>query len=360
MNTRDSLALEAKASSEICQTTNKFLFNFAVSHSGGGFKRLFAYAKWFNENGGAMFIIHPRCERLLLEFPNNRFFIVNQPRYQRIYRDCTYLSRIDREVGRPDLYYSYGIPVNVRFGKLNWFHLSNLLPLDWRGIPLSLLDKLKFFSLGLRIRSCVKNADIISAESRYSLSRINVRPQEKLFLSVNGSDDELASLKDDKPLEKDNIAVILGTYKYKALEESYAVFDMLKKNNSGLKLMIIGDQKFIPKKLLFDTSVIVKGVLERRDVVACLRRARYYISTTYIENSYNAASEGVFFADESYISDIGPHRELMSNMHFERISVPNVGRPLLYIRKTDLSGRNLRAWSEVVGEMIDHIHARTQ
>ena len=57
---------------------NKFLFNFSASYSGGGFKRLQAFAKWFNQNGGAYFIIHPRCNDLKNEFQNNHFIIANQ------------------------------------------------------------------------------------------------------------------------------------------------------------------------------------------------------------------------------------------------------------------------------------------
>ena len=50
------------------QLEYNYLFNFAVSHIGGGFKRLHEYAKWFNDHGGAYFIIHPHCENLITEF----------------------------------------------------------------------------------------------------------------------------------------------------------------------------------------------------------------------------------------------------------------------------------------------------
>lgn len=34
-----------------------FLFNFAASHSGSGYKRLHEYARWFDGNGGTTFAI---------------------------------------------------------------------------------------------------------------------------------------------------------------------------------------------------------------------------------------------------------------------------------------------------------------
>jgi hypothetical protein len=86
-----------------------------------------------------------------------------------------------------------------------------------------------------------------------------------------------------------------------------------------------------------------------------LRRAKYYISTTHIENSYNAASEGVFFADESYISDIGPHRELLANAPIERVSVPHMNRSVLHVRREHLSGANLTTWQDVIADVIGRV-----
>jgi hypothetical protein len=331
------------------QIQNRYLFNFAVSYSGGGFKRLYEYAKWFNGNGGAWFIIHPRCEDLIGEFPNNRFFLVSQPGYQRIFNDCGYLKKIETELGQPALYYSYGIPIYFRFGRINWFHLSNVLPLGSRGIPLPLFDRLKLAILGWKIRRNFQNADVISAESNFSLGLIEAEQTEKLFLSVNGSDDELTYRQN---CIKQNIAVVLGTYRYKALEDSFYVYEMLRKINGELKLMIIGNEKTIPEKLRHNNSIIIAGLLRRSEVIEYLRKARYYISTTRIENSYNAASEGVFFADESYISDIGPHRELLASMPFDRVSVPNMTKPILHVNREDISGANLKSWESVITDMI--------
>jgi hypothetical protein len=334
---------------------NKYLFNFAVSHSGGGYKRLYEYSKWFNENGGAWFIIHPHCGSLVYEFTNNRFFLVKQPRYKRIFNDCEYLVAIKKEIGTPDMYYSYGIPIYARFGIVNWFHLSNVLPLFLRNIPISLYDRLKLIYLGRRIRRNFQNSDVISAESKFSLSLMNTKHTGKLFLSVNGSNDEILYPSSKYASKKDNTAVVLGTYRYKALKDSYHVFEMLRKQNSKLKLEIIGVEENIPKEMRNNRSIIVRGVLNRDDVVECLRKAKYYISTTYIENSYNAASEGVFFADESYISDIGPHRELLGDMPFDQVLVPNLSRPILHVRRNDLSIGNLKTWEEVIVEMTNHV-----
>jgi glycosyltransferase involved in cell wall biosynthesis len=260
-----------------------------------------------------------------------------------------------KNIGQPEFYYSYGIPIYSRVGKINWFHLSNALPLGTQGIPLTLFDRLKLNFLGWRMNQNFNNADIISAESNASLKLFAAEQTEKLFVSGNGCDDELSYLKNEDAQTKDDLATVVGTYKYKALNDSYHVFEMLRKKNSALKLMIIGDEKPVPRSLRHNKNVIISGVLPRADVMESLKRSKYYISTTYIENSYNAASEGIFSADESYISDIGPHRELLENIPFERISIPNMTRPILHIKRQDTSGVNLKTWDVIIKEMLGRI-----
>jgi hypothetical protein len=331
---------------------HRFLLNFAASYSTGGYKRLHEYARWFNEHGGSWFAIHPRCAGLAHTFPNNRYFVIRQSRVRRLFDDCGYLTEIAREIGQPALYYSYGIPLYRRFGKVNWFHLSNVLPFRAAGVPLSGLARLKADLLGRRIRAGFGNADVISAESNCSLAMINSGYPEKMLVSVNGSDDEIVQLEAKGTALKENVATVVGTTAYKALEDSHRVFEVLKSTNAQLQLKLIGNPKWIPRALRAKDGVIACGVLARPEVMDCLRKSRYYISTTCIENSYNAASEGIFLADESYVSDIGPHMELLTNEKFERVAVPGVGRTMLKVRRDSLRGLNLKSWDTVIGEMI--------
>jgi hypothetical protein len=71
---------------------HRLLFNFAASYSTGGYKRLYEYARWFDRNGGAWFVIHPRCTHLITEFPNNRCFVARQSQIERLYNDCALFS----------------------------------------------------------------------------------------------------------------------------------------------------------------------------------------------------------------------------------------------------------------------------
>jgi hypothetical protein len=337
-------------------TKNKYLLNFAVSSAGGGFKRLYEYAKWFNNHGGAWFIIHPRCSSLIVEFPNNVFFVANQFRLTRLFNDCQYLNAILIKTGVPDFYYSYGIPIYRKIGRVNWFHLSNVIPIAPHGVPMTFFDRIRVCFLGRQIKRNYINADIISAESQNSLSLIDPSQKNKLVCSVNGSDDEMAFFNHYVPLTKKEIAVAFGTYPYKCILDSYRIFKILRSANPELKLVIIGSIDVIPDKIKSDPDVHVRGILSRDDVIECLRVARIYISTTYIENSYNAASEGVFFAEESYISDIGPHQELLKNIPVKKISMSSLKRPILHVSRNDLTTENLKSWATVISDMLETVH----
>ena len=339
-------------------TSRKYLFNFSASYLGGGRKRLEEYARWFDRRGGAWFIVHPRSGNLCHEFPANHYLFVQTSAVGRVLRDCAYLGGILHEIGIPDLYYSYGIPIYRRVAQVNWFHVSNVLPFSWKGVPLSRFNRLKFRFLGRRMLGNLCHADLISAESRFSLSLLPAEWADRSVLSVNGSDDELAFLSSGVPAPREETAVVLGTASYKAIGECYEIFKMLRRQASGLRLVIIGHKCDIPSEPKNDPSVISVGLISRKEVIALLGKTKYYISATKIENSYNAAAEGVFLADESYISDIGPHRELLEGEPFERLSPPEGGTPFIHVRRADLTGKNLKSWEMVASEMVAEVERR--
>ena len=64
-------------------------------------------------------------------------------------------------------------------------------------------------------------------------------------------------------------------------------------------------------------------------------------------------------AEESYISDIGPHREMLVNSRFEEVTIPSVNRPLLHVKCKDLTGLRLKTWDTVVVEMIAELQQAT-
>ena len=336
----------------------KFLFNFAVTTTGGGLKRLIQYAKWFNKNGGALFIIHPNCEFLKKKFPKNKYFVVFQNRLERLFKDCEYLLKLKNKISKPDLYYSYGIPIYNKFGKINWFHVSNVLPFSSKNFGLTLFDRyIKFKILRWKIINNYQNMDIVSAESNNSLLMIKNANIKKNFLSINGSNDEIIHLINKKKKNKKDIAVVVGTQNYKNIEDSYKIFKNLKNKNKHLQLIIVGNPNFVPKFLVDKDDIIIKGVIKQDEVIDLLKTTKYYISNTRIENSFNAASEGVIFSEESYISDIEPHRELLKNEIYDFVSIPNVSNKIIRIKSKNIKGKNLKKWNNIILEKIKKVES---
>jgi glycosyltransferase involved in cell wall biosynthesis len=332
------------------------LFNFSASPVGGGLKRATEYAKWFDRQGGAWFMVHERCRHLVEEFPRNRFFVIKQSPLARVIDDLSSVRRTLAELNAtPECYYAFGIPLYARVGRVNWFHLSNVLPLDWRRIPLPVRSRIRFRLIGHRIKKGLPYADVISAESNASVALFDAGYRDRLFLSVNGNDDELREAERANTTERRPRAVVVGTYPHKDLDESCAVFDTLKKGDPRLTLVVFGDSRLISRAIKSRPDVVVRGSRPRSEVIEELLHAQYYISTTRIEGSSNAASEGIFLAKEAFLSDIGPHRELLADVNHHRVTLTASGRPMLHIHRHDVSTSRLKTWSQVIGDMMTKI-----
>lgn len=217
-----------------------YLFNFAASDRGGGLKRLEEYSRWFHQRGGVAFAIHHGCRSLIERFPANRYYPVQQNAFQRLFRDGAYLQAIAQDTGPVAFYYAYGIPIYSKVAKVNWFHLSNVMPFSFWRYSLPAIDYIKQPMLARRYQKNTRNADVVSAESRASLAFLKVKDGAKLFVSVNGSDDELARAADHRLRDVDPVAVVVGAYSYNAIDDSYKVNRHLRATEPALRLTIIG------------------------------------------------------------------------------------------------------------------------
>lgn len=57
-------------------------------------------------------------------------------------------------------------------------------------------------------------------------------------------------------------------------------------------------------------------------------------------------------ANESYVSDIAPHEELLRDVLFDLVSVPNLTQSVIHVRRADVSPKKLKMWEQVVTEMM--------
>ena len=101
-----------------------------------------------------------------------------------------------------------------------------------------------------------------------------------------------------------------------------------------------------------DKSVKSLGIVDSHEVVTHLSNSKYYITTSEVENSYNAASEGIFLAQYSYISSIEPHKELVQSLPYELHSFKTLNEDMLFIKKDTLTAYNLMTWDQVIQKML--------
>jgi glycosyltransferase involved in cell wall biosynthesis len=330
-----------------------YLFNFSSSYSGGGLKRLMAYISWFHRRGGAHFIVNKRLDGQLTKFDANNYHYVDICGIEKFLNKQTYVERIIASIGRCDFYYSYNVPMKDFRANVRWFHLSNVLPLcGTRGLSIPSRRRIELWWLGVITKQGLRNCDIASAESKFSLNLLRDDGGIKRAISTNGVDNEIGVMTRCSDYNVEKLAVIIGTYFHKNIDDSYKVYQYLKRSHPTLNLVIIGDPKTVPDHVKQDTSVILKGVIKHDEALKVLSRAIFYISTSLMENSWNAASEGVMLAQESILSKIPPHLELLEGSEYTVLDKIKTRNPMLCIKRGKLNSDKLKTWDEIIFDMI--------
>lgn len=310
---------------------NNYLFNFSSSYSGGGLIILASYLELFDRMGGATFILNEYLrEELENKYTKNTIHFIKVNKFKRLVNDCYYLKEIIKNSPIFDLYFSYGIPVYSRVGARNWFHVSNLIPINPKISHLKGLAMIKMILLRHRIKKFSKNIDFISADSQYGVDQaINFLGHSKHIIAKvlkNGIDSE--SWKEmDLKVRKERVAVTIGTQKYKDLPRLYSLFLYLKDKGEVDRLKIFGDPSSVPARICQDLSVDICGFVDHGEILKFLSRSMIYLSSSRIENSSIASLEGLYLCSKSYLSEIGSHRELIidSGLEVKSQDISNIG-----------------------------------
>ena len=305
--------------------------NFSSTYTGGGLRRLIETAKWFDKTDGCHFIVHEKAFNYIKDYTNkNVFYVVTQNKIRRLFTDGYYLKNILNVIGTPDIYFSYGIPVFFMIGKVNWFHISNALSLTTRNISLPLSLRLKMILLKHRILKSLDHVQIISGESEFSLNLIkdvSKRQLKSIYFSVlpNGFNEHERNNVQQIVNDEEHYAITIGTHRYKKLSIAFQLFKYLQKNDTKLKtFIIVGNRDELTWKVSSDNIVIVDIGLNRESLIHLLCGAKYYISASQIENSSNAALEGLLFSKSVILSDIPSHREMLKDMEYEELHVQGI------------------------------------
>ena len=216
---------------------HKWLFNFSSSAVGGGLIRTLETIKWFDANNGAYFVVSDRIKDLVSKYnKNNKYFFISDNKAKRLFSDGYYIPKIIGEIGKPDIYFSYGIPVFNDIAKINWFHISNALALKTDKISLPLKTRIQMLILKKRIMKSIKYTHIVTGESEFSVNllkeQINKRNLKCHYdVLPNGYDiNPLKEIVNKKREVLSKYAVTIGTYKYKKIKVALELFHQIKES----------------------------------------------------------------------------------------------------------------------------------
>jgi glycosyltransferase involved in cell wall biosynthesis len=307
-----------------------WLFNFSSSWSGGGLIRTLETIKWFDENFGASFIISDRIKDLVSSYnKKNKYFFVSENKIKRLVMDGYYMPEIIDEIGRPDIYFSYGIPVFNNIAKINWFHISNALTLKTNNISLPLITRFKMWILKKRIIKTMNNTDIATGESKFSINLLKEENKKRNItchydVLPNGYDISLLEdLLNKKREQSFRYAITIGTFSYKKIDVALELFQKIKETYNLQKFIIIGPFNHLPKSIINDEFVEFKSNISREELFSLLYNAEYYISASQIENSSIAALEALLLSKNIILSNIPSHNEMIKSFKTRTLFLRN-------------------------------------
>lgn len=339
-----------------------WLFNFSSSSVGGGLLRTLETVKWFDNNSGAYFILNNKIKSdVFIYNKKNKYFFISDNKIKRIFFEGSYIPKIVEEIGQPDVYFSYGIPVFNNIGKINWFHISNALTITTNKISLRLETRIKMLILKKRIVRSLNFIDIVTGESEFSIKLLEKEASKrnlKCYYDIlpNGYDKSLINkILSQKKNKIDKYAVTVGTYKYKKIGITHKLFNQIRELNNLRKLIIVGPARNLPRSVVKDRSVEIKPSLSREDLLNLLYNAEYYISASQIENSSNAALEALLLCDKIVLSNIPSHNEMLRSFKTKKIFLDNSNLEFDVLENIN---KNIDAisWAEVSKKLFDIIN----
>ena len=340
-----------------------WLFNFSSSWVGGGLIRTLETVKWFDNNMGAYFIINDRIENEVSKHSkNNKYFFISDNKVKRLFSDGYYIPKIIATIGKPDIYFSYGIPVFNDIAKINWFHISNALTLKTHKISLPLKTRIQMLILKKRIIKSIKYTNIATGESKFSVNLLKDEAKKRNLhchydVLPNGYDTSLIQdVLNNKRDELSKYAITIGTFKYKKIKIALELFHEIRKTNNLKKFIIVGPHNNLPKPVLIDKYVEFRSTISREDLFTLLYNAEYYISASQIENSSNAALEALLLSKNIILSNIPSHNEMLRNFKTKKLVLNNTNKSFMILENSNNNNKiDAIPWADICKKLFDII-----
>jgi glycosyltransferase involved in cell wall biosynthesis len=353
---------EYLSSNNIHEEKVKWLFNFSSSYIGGGLIRTLETVKWFDNNRGAYFIINNKIKHKVSVYnKKNRYFFIKDHKIRRLINDGYYMPRIIKKIGRPDIYFSYGIPVFNDIANINWFHISNSLTLKTKDISLPFFKRIQMKILKKRIIKSMKITNISTGESKFSINLLrdeNKNQNLTCFYDVlpNGFDNSLLRGVLEKGREEsEKYGITIGTFTYKKIEIALKLFHQIKNKYNLKKFIIIGNPNEVPKFIINDRFVEFRSNISREELFYLLYNSEFYISASQIENSSIAALEALLLSKNIILSNIPSHNEMLINFKTKNLILESSNTTFKVVK--NLSGNfHAASWADICKKLFKIIN----
>lgn len=326
------------------------VFDFSSSGSGGSLKRIQAYIDFFKKaEFKVIFLINKKALVSLNGLESVDYLVIEKSILSKLLCNQSHLNFIKE---KPKCYFSYGFPISKKVGLMNWFHISNALPLN---INIKYLDLFTFFKMIIvrfQYKFFCKTPDVVSGESRYTLKAYSdkIDPNIKTVLLENGSSYNL-NLKNNQS-DSFRYALVVGTESYKRLFLAYKVFMSIKKTYKLKKIIIVGKLSWINCILKLNKNIITFNNPTKEEYISLISNSTFFISSSYVENSSNAALDGILFARYTILSDIPSHNEMLAAHKTKKILI-NKYRFILFKKSKNFKSPK---WSISIRKMIGEIN----
>ena len=324
------------------------LFDFSSSPTGGGLRRLDAFAEYFSRSPlKTHFFVHADALNRVKIQQLVSTTLVKKTGVQKIMLKNEYLKRIGVSA---KWLFSYGIPTKRGFAEHNWLHISNVLPFTIFHATVGPGLFLKMYLLRQQYKANSRNNDIISAESDFSVKTyIKVADWTGEFQVLrNGIHEVNSGIEPKQPY-----AIAVGTLSYKRIDRTYQLFQGLK-NDLGLeKLLIVGDSFRIPEKIRNAIDVETKDFLPENEMQSSLKRASYFISTSEVENSSCAVLEGLQLTRKAVLSRIPSHLEMLTKDMVHPLKYEGID--YLIVDHADISDDAMASWPDEIRKMLQRM-----
>lgn len=226
------------------------------------------------------------------------------------------------QINKCDIFYTpnFNIPLGIKIPIYLTIH--DIIFLD---MP-ELTSKIGYYLRKFYYKLAYSKATKIFTVSNFSKKRIQyfLGTQKEIIVTYNGISDYILKDSNENYIKKDYLIFVGNIKKHKGLKILLKAFELLKRDGSNLKLMIVGNQKNFRTKdkevinLLenqkLNKDIIFTGYVENNELKKLIAEAKILIQPSLYEGFGIPPLEALALGTNAIVSDIEVFKEIYSDL----------------------------------------------